>query len=178
MRIISGRFGGRHFYPPADKWPTRPTTDIAKEGLFNVLNNRLDWESVKMLDLFGGTGNHCFEFVSRGCDDTTYVDKFMGCVRFVHDLKKKLQLDKELTIIKSDVFKYIHNSTEQYDYIFAGPPYPLPNIPEIPDLIFEKGLLRPEGLFVLETNQQHDFHKHPRFTELRKYGTTIFWFFE
>lgn len=178
MRIISGRFGGRHFYPPADKWPTRPTTDIAKEGLFNVLNNRLDWESVKMLDLFGGTGNHCFEFISRGCDDTTYVDKFMGCIRFVHDLKKKLQLDKELTIIKSDVFKYIHTCTEQYDYIFAGPPYPLPNIPEIPDLIFEKDLLRPEGLFVLETNQQHDFHKHSRFTELRKYGTTIFWFFE
>lgn len=178
MRIISGKFGGRRFYPPADKWPTRPTTDIAKEGLFNVLNHQLDWEEVRMLDLFGGTGNHCYEFISRGCKDATYVDKFMGCIRFVRELRDKLELQNELTIVRSDVFKFIEGCKEQYDYIFAGPPYPLPNIPEIPDLIFNKQLLNEGGLFVLETNQEHDFHDHPRFTQLRKYGTTYFWFFE
>ena len=96
MRIISGKFGGRKFYPPADKWPTRPTTDISKEGLFNVLNNRLDWEEVKMLDLFGGTGNHCYEFISRGCIDATYVDQFMGCIKFVQEISEKLNIENGL----------------------------------------------------------------------------------
>ena len=178
MRIISGRFGGRKFYPPADKWPTRPTTDISKEGLFNILNNRLDWEEVKMLDLFGGTGNHCYEFISRGCEDATYVDQFMGCIKFVHELRDKLGLQNELKIVKSDVFKFIHSTKEKYDYIFAGPPYPLPNIPEIPDLIFQKELLQKDGLFVMETNTDHDFKDHPHFTQVKKYGTTLFWFFE
>jgi 16S rRNA (guanine966-N2)-methyltransferase len=149
MRIISGKFGGRKFYPPADKWPTRPTTDISKEGLFNVLNNRLDWEEVKMLDLFGGTGNHCYEFISRGCIDATYVDQFMGCIKFVQEVSEKLNIENELRIVRSDVFRFIASTKEKYDYIFAGPPYPLPNIPEIPDLIFEKQLLATDGLFVL-----------------------------
>lgn len=83
MRIIGGKFKGRKFYPPADNWPTRPTTDFAKEGLFNILNNRLDFQATVMLDLFGGTGNHSYEFISRGCEDVTYVDKFGGCVFFV-----------------------------------------------------------------------------------------------
>ena len=178
MRIISGKFGGRKFYPPADKWPTRPTTDISKEGLFNILNNRLDWEEVKMLDLFGGTGNHCYEFISRGCEDATYVDQFMGCIKFVNEIRDKLQLQNELRIVKSDVFKFIHSTKEKFDYIFAGPPYPLPNIPVIPDLIFEKELLRPDGLFVMETNTDHKFEHHPNFKQLKKYGTTLFWFFE
>ena len=150
MRIISGKFGGRKFYPPADKWPTRPTTDISKEGLFNVLNNRLDWEEVKMLDLFGGTGNHCYEFISRGCIDATYVDQFMGCIKFVQEVSEKLNIENELRIVRSDVFRFIASTKEKYDYIFAGPPYPLPNIPEIPDLIFEKQLLATDGLFVLD----------------------------
>jgi 16S rRNA (guanine966-N2)-methyltransferase len=178
MRIISGKFGGRKFYPPADKWPTRPTTDISKEGLFNVLNNRLEWEEVKMLDLFGGTGNHCYEFISRGCTDATYVDQFMGCIKFVQEVSEKLKIEKELKIVRSDVFRFIASTKEQFDYIFAGPPYPLDNIPEIPDLIFEKNLLRQDGLFVLETNAEHKFEQHPHFTQLKKYGTTLFWFFE
>lgn len=178
MRIISGKFGGRKFYPPADKWPTRPTTDISKEGLFNVLNNRLDWEEVKMLDLFGGTGNHCYEFISRGCNDATYVDQFMGCIKFVQEVSEKLNIEKELRIVRSDVFRFIASTKEKYDYIFAGPPYPLPNIPEIPDLIFEKQLLAPDGLFVLETNADYKFENHPRYKQLKKYGTTLFWFFE
>lgn len=178
MRIISGKFGGRKFYPPADKWPTRPTTDISKEGLFNVLNNRLDWEEVKMLDLFGGTGNHCYEFISRGCTDATYVDQFMGCIKFVQEVSEKLKIENELRIVRSDVFRFINTTKEKYDYIFAGPPYPLQNIPEIPELIFEKELLTPDGLFVLETNAEHKFEHHPHFVQVKKYGTTLFWFFE
>ncbi len=178
MRIIGGTLKGRRFYPPADNWPTRPTTDFAKEGLFNILQNHLDFEAIKVLDLFGGTGNHCFEFLSRGCNDVTYVDKFPACVRFVTKLSEELGLADKLHIIRGDVFKFLEMSTAQYDYIFAGPPYPLPNIPTIPDLIFQKNILKADGLFVLETNPQHDFSKHPNFWQLRTYSKTHFSFFD
>lgn len=178
MRIIGGKFKGRRFDPPADKWPTRPTTDFAKEALFNILNNRIDFESVKVLDLFGGTGNHCYEFISRGCIDATYVDKFPGCVQFVRKTAQQLGIESSLKIFQMDVFRFIEFATEQYDYIFAGPPYALPTIDTIPDLIFEKNLLAPEGLLVLEHNPQHDFVNHPRLVDVRNYGQTFFSFFE
>lgn len=174
MRIISGKFKGRRFYPPADNWPTRPTTDFAKEGLFNVLNNHFDFEDIKVLDLFGGTGNHSYEFISRGCTDVTYVDKFNGCVDFVRKTAQALQVESSLRIVRADVFRFIATTREQYDYIFAGPPYPLPNIPEIPELVFSFHLLKPGGWLVLEHNPNHDFRGHPRFAEARHYGKTIF----
>lgn len=177
MRIIGGKFKGRRFDPPADKWPTRPTTDFAKEALFNILNNLLDFESVKMLDLFGGTGSHCYEFISRGCTDATYVDKFPGCVQFVRKTADKLGIESNLKIFQMDVFRFIESTREQYDYIFAGPPYSLPAIDIIPDLIFEKELLLPEGLFVLEHNPQHEFLNHPSLVDVRNYGQTYFSFF-
>lgn len=177
MRIIGGKFKGRRFDPPADKWPTRPTTDFAKEALFNILNNLLDFESVKMLDLFGGTGSHSYEFISRGCTDATYVDKFPGCVQFVRKTAQKLQIESSLKIFQMDVFRFIESTREQYDYIFAGPPYSLPTIDIIPDLIFEKELLLPEGLFVLEHNPQHEFLNHPHLVDVRNYGQTYFSFF-
>lgn len=177
MRIIGGKFKGRRFDPPADKWPTRPTTDFAKEALFNILNNLLDFESVKMLDLFGGTGSHSYEFISRGCTDATYVDKFPGCVQFVRKTAQKLQIESCLKIFQMDVFRFIESTREQYDYIFAGPPYSLPTIDIIPDLIFEKELLLPDGLFVLEHNPQHEFLNHPRLVDVRNYGQTYFSFF-
>lgn len=177
MRIIGGKFRGRRFDPPADKWPTRPTTDFAKEALFNILNNQLDFEAVKMLDLFGGTGSHCYEFISRGCTDATYVDKFPACVQFVHKIARQLDIEPSLKIFQMDVFRYIGHTSEQYDYIFAGPPYALPTIDIIPDLIFEKNLLLPEGLFVLEHNPQHDFTAHPHIVDVRHYGKTFFSFF-
>ncbi|HQW55730.1 MAG TPA: RsmD family RNA methyltransferase [Saprospiraceae bacterium] len=178
MRIISGIFGGRKFFPPADKWPTRPTTDVSKEALFNILNNLLDFEDTRMLDLFGGTGNHCFEFISRGCTDATYVDKFAPAVAYVRKLSKELNVENEITIVQSDVFKFISSTKNKYNYIFAGPPYPLENIPEIPDLIFTHGLLAEDGIFVIETNPQHSFKHHPNFSDLRKYGSTHFSFFK
>ena len=98
MRIIAGEFKGRKFFPPADNWPTRPTTDFSKEGLFNILNNRIDFSNVIMLDLFGGTGNHSYEFISRGCQDATYVDKFPGCVKFASKTAKELNIENKIKI--------------------------------------------------------------------------------
>jgi 16S rRNA (guanine(966)-N(2))-methyltransferase RsmD len=178
MRIIGGKVKGRKFYPPAKNWPTRPTTDFSKEGLFNILNNNLDFEELKVLDLFGGTGNHSYEFISRGCTDVTYVDKFYGCVSFVKKTAQTLDIQDYIKIVKADVFKFIKTTTEKYDYIFAGPPYPLPTLDTIPDKIFEYDLLKENGWFVLEHNPNHDFTEHERFQMARNYGTTIFSFFE
>ena len=178
MRIIGGDYGGRRFYPPADKWPTRPTTDIAKEALFNILQNRVDFDTMRFLDLFGGTGSHSIECISRGCRDVTYVDKFGPCVRFVKQLASELEVSEFIKVHREDVFRFIkRDTTGGYTYIFAGPPYPLPNIPQIPDLIFAGDLLHQEGLFILETNHLHSFEGHPNFRELRKYGQCHFSFF-
>jgi 16S rRNA (guanine(966)-N(2))-methyltransferase RsmD len=177
MRIIGGKFKGRRFNPPAKNWPTRPTTDFSKEGLFNILYNMLDFESLKVLDLFGGTGNHSYEFISRGCQDVTYVDKFPGCVAFAKKTAKELGIEEYIQIYKADVFKFMHRNQTQYDYIFAGPPYGLPNIDDIPDLIFKYELLREDGLFVMEHNPNHSYQDHPHYVQERHYGKTIFSFF-
>ena len=177
MRIIAGKFRGRRFSPPADKWPTRPTTDISKEGLFNILQNEVDFEEMRMLDLFGGTGNHCYECISRGCRDATYVDKHAPAVRFVQELSKKLGIEEELTVVRSDIFKFIERARGEYTYCFAGPPYPLPTLDTIPDKFLASGLLAEDGLFVLEHNPNHDFSEHPRFERIRTYGKTYFSFF-
>ena len=174
MRIIGGKFKGRRFSPPAKNWPTRPTTDFSKEGLFNILMNTFDFSTLRVLDLFGGTGNHSYEFISRGCTDVTYVDKFPGCVAFAKKTAKELDIEKEMKIVRADVFRFIKAPQKSYDYIFAGPPYPLPNIPEIPDLIFKQNLLNNGGWLVLEHNPKHDFEDHPNFVKSRNYGTTIF----
>lgn len=178
MRIIGGTFKGRRFYPPANKWPTRPTTDFAKEGLFNILMNKIDFEETVMLDLFGGTGNHCYEFISRGCKNVCYVDKFGPAVQFVRKIAKELGVEKYIQLVKMDVFVFLRKTNQSYDYIFAGPPYPLPNLDEIPDTLFEAEILNSGGLFVLEHNPSHDFKDHLRFQQARNYGTTIFSFFE
>jgi 16S rRNA (guanine(966)-N(2))-methyltransferase RsmD len=178
MRIIGGEFKGRRFNPPAKNWPTRPTTDISKEGLYNILMNKLDFEEVKMLDLFGGTGNHCYEFRSRGCEDATYVDSFSGCVDFVKKTAKELDVLDCIKIYKMDVFKFIDHCEETFDFIFAGPPYPLVTLNTIPDKIMKKNMLNENGIFVLEHNPQHNFKAHQRFVEERRYGTTYFSFFK
>ena len=178
MRIIGGEFKGRRFNPPAKKWPTRPTTDFAKEGLFNILENRIVWDETSMLDLFGGTGNHCFEFISRGCRDCTYVDKFPGCVAFVKKTVEELGIKEYIKIFRSDVFKFMGSTNQKYDYIFAGPPYGLKTLDKIPGLILSHGLLNEGGLFVLEHNPNHNFENNAGFVQSRNYGTTIFSFFQ
>ena len=178
MRIISGKFKGRRFNPPANNWPTRPTTDFAKEGLFNILNNTFDFEELKVLDLFGGTGSHSYEFISRGSKDVTYVDKHGPAIDFVKKTAEQLKIKDNIRIIPSDVFKFVERAWQQYDYIFAGPPYGLPALDSIPDIIFDKKLLRGEGWFVMEHNPNHNFTKHPHFFDARHYGKTIFSIFK
>lgn len=174
MRIIGGKFKGRRFNPPAKNWPTRPTTDYAKEGLFNIIYNNFDFEEIKVLDLFGGTGNHSYEFISRGCTEVTYVDKHGPCVAFVKKTAAMLEITDSIKILKMDVFKFIKSSKTQFDYIFAGPPYPLPTLDTIPDVIFEKDLVKQGGWLVLEHNPNHDFKDHPKYFQERNYGKTIF----
>jgi len=178
MRIIGGKFKGRKFFPPAKNWPTRPTTDFAKEGLFNIINNHFYFDEIKMLDLFGGTGNHSYEFISRGCTDATYVDKFYGCVKFVTETAKTLDIESNIKIVKNDVFKFVEFTINQYDYIFAGPPYGLTTMDMIPDLIFKNKLVKAEGWFVMEHNPNHDYQTHPNFWQMRMYGKTYFSFFK
>ena len=139
--------------------------------------NSIDFGEIKMLDLFGGTGNHSWEFLSRGCTDVTYVDKYRGCIRYATEMRTELDYDDELTIVNSDVKRFIKSATQSYDYIFAGPPYPLRWLDQIPDLIFEYKLLSDDGLFVMEHNPNHNFQSHPNYQQERRYGETIFAFF-
>ena len=178
MRIIGGQFKGYRFTPPADKWPTRPTTDYSKEALYNILMNIADFEEMNFLDLFGGSGNHCYECISRGAKSATYVDKFPNCIKFVHKMSEKLEIEDQITIVRSDVFKFIKATNRQYSYIFAGPPYGLPTIHTIPDQIFEHNLLTDEGLLVVEHNPHVRYDYHPRLTDVRNYGQTHFSFFK
>ena len=178
MRIIGGQFKGRKFIPPAKNWPTRPTTDYAKEALFNILANRIDLVETVALDLFGGTGNHCYELISRGSSDVTYVDQHHGCYRFAKKICAELNLGEQLKIYRMDVFKFIKSTGKKFDYIFADPPYAMKQLGTLPDFVFQKELLNEDGLFVLEHDNQNDFNDHPRFTETRKYGKSIFTFFE
>jgi len=175
MRIVGGNNRGYRFTPPK-KTPARPTTDIAKEGLFNILNNRYYFDDVKFLDLFGGTGSISFEFASRGCEDITNVEIDRKNVEFIKEISEKLSFPIE--VIRMDVFKYIETSTQQFDLIFAGPPYPLKTLNTIPDKVIDNKLLRAEGRLIMEHNPNHNFEKHPNFVESRNYGSTIFAFFK
>jgi 16S rRNA (guanine966-N2)-methyltransferase len=176
MRIISGSLGGRRIHPPSKMPYTRPTTDIAKEGLFNILQNNLDFENLKTLDLFGGTGNISYELASRGVSDLTIVERDTQMFAFIKKNVEDLKLEN-FKVLKSEVFKYIENCKEQFDFIFAGPPYALTTIDELPGLIFKKGLLKPGGMFVLEHTPRNDYKDFPFFKMARNYGTTIFSFF-
>ena len=148
MRIVGGTFGGRRFSPPA-RIPARPTTEVAKEGLFNMLNNIIDFEGLKTLDIFGGTGSISYELASRGATDLTLIERDPITIDFIKKTAKELGIADILQIIRGDVFKFMKQSTEQYNFIFAGPPYALANIDELPLLVFEKNMLAPGGIFVL-----------------------------
>lgn len=176
MRIISGSMGGRRINPPANMPYTRPTTDTAKEGLFNILQNNLEFEELKTLDLFGGTGSISYELASRGVSDLTIVEKDPKMFDFIKKNAEALKIEN-LKVVRSDVFKFIENCTEQFQFIFAGPPYALTEIDKIPQLIFEKNLLAVSGWFVLEHTPRNDYKEAPFFQMQRNYGTTVFSFF-
>ena len=177
MRIISGYLGGRSFQPKMNKWPTRPTTDMAKEALFNVLANRMDFGSAKCLDLFGGTGSISFELASRGCEDITYVDKFKPCIAFVRNQIAAFDIEDFVTIIQKDVVRFMDQSADKYDFIFADPPYDWKGMQSFPDLVFSAQILNPDALFVLEHGGSIDFGSHTHFIMQRTYGQMKFSFF-
>lgn len=156
---------------------TRPTTDIAKEGLFNILQNNLDFEGLKTLDLFGGTGSISYELASRGAKDLTIVEKDNQMFAFIKKTAADLGLS-QLKVVKSDVFRFIETCPDKFDFIFAGPPYALTTIDEIPRLIFEKGLLNKGGWFILEHTPRNNYQTFPYFLREKNYGTTVFSIFE
>lgn len=173
MRIIGGQLGGRRVNPPAKMPHTRPTTDIAKEGLFNILENNLDIATLKTLDLFGGTGSISYELASRGARDLTIVEKDPAMFAFIEKNATDLGLENFKTI-RMDVFRFIDQCTEKFDFIFAGPPYALTSIDELPKLIATRQLLQPKGWFVLEHTPRNDYKGYPLYVTERNYGTTIF----
>lgn len=173
MRIIGGEWGGRRFTPPAKMPNTRPTTDIAKEGLFNVIQNNFEIEDCVTLDLFGGTGSISYELASRGALELTIVEKDGSMYEFIKKTAAALKMENA-RIIKSDVFKFINQCSDQFNLIFAGPPYALTSIDDLPIMIFKKELLKPGGWFILEHTPRNDYKKFEGYHTERKYGTTIF----
>lgn len=176
MRIIGGEHGGRKFNPPSKMPYTRPTTDVAKEGLFNILQHSLEIEELKTLDLFGGTGNISYELASRGAGDLTIVEKDNVMYEFIKKTSRELRIEN-LKAVKMDVFRFIEQCTDKFDFIFAGPPYALTNIDDLPKLIFEKQLLNPGGWFILEHTPRNGYKDFPFYKTERNYGTTVFTIF-
>ncbi|HEX8332629.1 MAG TPA: RsmD family RNA methyltransferase [Segetibacter sp.] len=176
MRIISGKYGGRRINPPANMPHTRPTTDIAREGLFNILHSRMDFENIKTLDLFGGTGCISYELASRGAGELTIVEKDSTMHAFISQNINMLKIEN-CTILRLDVFSFLSACTEQFDFIFAGPPYALGTIDELPKIIVSKKLIAPDGYFVLEHTPRNNYEQFDGFSFQRNYGTTVFSFF-
>jgi len=176
MRVITGKYKGRHFDIPRS-FKARPTTDFAKENIFNVLTQYVDLEEATALDLFSGTGSISLELLSRGCSKVVSVEMDRDHHRFICECLKKLG-DDHCTPLRADAFRFIKSCKIQFDLIFADPPYALKELPTIPDLIFEKGLLTEGGIFVFEHGKDHDFTQHPHFIEHRSYGSVNFSLFK
>ncbi len=177
MRIIGGEFKGRIFNPPKNL-PVRPTTDFAKTALFNILSNNFDFKDIRVLDLFSGTGSISLEFLSRGSLMLTSVDENNNCIRFQKEITDKLGLSKNFRTIKYDALKYLLNSKENWDIIFADPPFAFSMHEEIPRLVFENNLLKKDGWLILEHQSDAKFSEIPFFTETRKYGNIGFSIFK
>lgn len=177
MRIVGGEFSGRRFNPPTST-PARPTTDIAKEGLFNALQHMMDLEGIKTCDLFAGTGSISYELASRGAENLTLIERDTGNIDFIKKTATILGILDKMNIIRGDVFKFMKSCTEQYDFIFADPPYALGNIDDVPMLVFEKQMLKSGGIFVHEHAPRNDYQKHPNFMRMKNYGDSVFTFFK
>lgn len=176
MRIIGGTHGGRKINPPSNMPHTRPTTDVAKEGLFNILQNMVDFEGIKTLDIFGGTGSISYELASRGAENLTIIEKDKHMAAFIRKTAANFGFT-HIKLLQVEVFKFLKSCIDSYDFIFAGPPYALVEIDSIPDIIFERNLLKEDGLFILEHTPRNNYEDHPRFLKVKNYGTTLFSFF-
>ena len=176
MRIIGGKLKGKIISPP-ENYRARPTTDFAKEGLFNVLNNEYEFEDLKVLDLFGGTGAIAFEFASRGASRVYSVEMTRENASFIKTEAERLGLSN-VTMVRANVFDFLPLCREKFDIIFADPPYALEGLENIPDKIFEHDILHPGCYFILEHGDEHSFTSHPHFVKEKHYGRVHFSFFE
>lgn len=172
MRIITGQYKGRHFDVPRT-FKARPTTDFAKENIFNVINGYIDLDRATALDLFAGTGSISLEMLSRGCTPVVSIEADRDHAAFIRQCMQKLAVTDNV-LIRGDVFRFIKSCRQQFDFIFADPPYALAELPSIPALVFERGLLKPGGIFVFEHGKKNDFSADPHFVEHRAYGSVNF----
>ena len=196
MRVVAGKYKGRHFEVPRT-FKARPTTDFAKENLFHVLRSYIDFEgdALQALDLFAGTGSITLELLSRGCAHVTAVELDPLHIRFIHQFLTTLHAEEDATVIRADVLRYLRKCPATYDFIFADPPYALPELSDLPNLVFREdksslpttdssifphpsSLLKPGGLFVLEHGKAQDFSSHPHFVDHRAYGSVNFSLFQ
>jgi 16S rRNA (guanine(966)-N(2))-methyltransferase RsmD len=177
MRIISGLYKSRKILAPKNL-PVRPTTDMAKESLFNILNNTYYFDDISVLDLFAGTGNISYEFASRGTEQITCVDQDFGCIKFINQTAEKF--DMPINTIKSDVFKFLEKSTLKSDIIFADPPYnfDVDQFGKIPELVFKNDMLLPEGVLIVEHSKHTDLSNLANYSYSKSYGGNMFSFFE
>lgn len=177
MRIISGKYKGRKLVAPK-KLPVRPTTDMAKEALFNILNNQYYFDEISVLDLFAGTGNISYEFASRGTENITCVDQNYGCIKYINETAESFEMP--INTIKSDVFSFLENHQQPYTIIFADPPYefPVEEFAKIPELVFQNNLLEDNGLLILEHSKHTDLSGLAQYSHSKSYGGNMFSFFE
>ncbi|MDO4729133.1 MAG: RsmD family RNA methyltransferase [Bacteroidota bacterium] len=177
MRIISGKYKSKQIIAPKNL-PIRPTTDLAKESLFNILNNYYYFDEIKVLDLFSGSGNIAYEFASRGTQHITAVDAHSNCTQFIRNTADKL--DFNINVIKSDVFKFLEKNLGSYDIIFADPPYDFEQekLEKICQFVFERNLLNSDGMLIIEHQKDKNLEEVPFFESSRKYGGSIFSFFQ
>ncbi len=171
MRIAGGKYKSRSFNP-GKSFKARPTTDIAKEALFNILSNRYDFEDCEVLDLFSGTGSIGYEFISRGAKSLTMVEINPRHVSFIHSVLNTL--GEKANVITNDAFRFVPNCKQSYDIVFADPPYDHPHFAKIVELVLSTGITKPDGTFIIEHSKQYDFSTLPHFLELRKYGHVHF----
>lgn len=172
MRIITGKYKGRRFDIPRT-FKARPTTDFAKENIFNVLMGYIDFDGAEALDLFAGTGSISLELLSRGCREVVSVEKDRDHARFISQCMQKIGASNNV-LVRGDVFKFLKACQRQFDFIFADPPYALPELPTVPGLVFDCGLLKPDGILVFEHGAHNDFSDNPHFIDHRAYGSVNF----
>ncbi len=175
MRIIRGEYRGRTLNIPKNL-PVRPTTDFAKEALFNILENTIDLTQIRFLDLFAGTGSISYEMASRGCRHITSVDLNTQCIKYMNLVKQQLDI-KCLQVVRSDALRFLSQCRQPYDLIFADPPYEMPGIEILPAGVINSSCLKEGGTFIFEHARKYNFHEHPEFIDHRSYGSVNFTFF-